>query len=48
MQVRLGSKAMLGLADAQRDELNPKNYTKIKAAAEKSTRDKQPVSACAL
>ncbi|MGH3928648.1 MAG: type I-G CRISPR-associated RAMP protein Csb1/Cas7g, partial [Pseudonocardiaceae bacterium] len=48
MQVKLGQKAMLGVADAQRDELSPKNYTKIKAAAEKSAKDKQLGSASGL
>lgn len=48
MQVRLNQKAMMGVADAQRDELSPTNYTKIKAAAEKSAKDKQPGSASGL
>ncbi|MGH3905586.1 MAG: type I-G CRISPR-associated RAMP protein Csb1/Cas7g [Pseudonocardiaceae bacterium] len=48
MQVRMGQQAMMSVADAQRDELSPKNYTKIKAAAEKSAKDKQPGSASGL
>jgi CRISPR-associated protein Csb1 len=48
MQVRLNQKAMMSVADAQRDELSPKNYAKIKAAAEKSAKDKQPGSASGL
>ncbi|MGH3437223.1 MAG: type I-G CRISPR-associated RAMP protein Csb1/Cas7g [Sciscionella sp.] len=48
MQVRLGQKAMMNVADAQRDELSPKNYSKIKTAAEKSGKDKQPTSASGL
>lgn len=48
MQVRLGQKAMMGIADAQHDELSPKNYKNIKEAAEKSAKEKQPGSASAL
>ncbi|MGH3825563.1 MAG: type I-G CRISPR-associated RAMP protein Csb1/Cas7g [Pseudonocardiaceae bacterium] len=48
MQVKLGQKAMMAIADAQRDELSPTNYTKIKTAAEKSARDKEPGSASGL
>jgi CRISPR-associated protein Csb1 len=48
MQVRLGQKAMMAAADAQREELSPGNYTKLKAVAEKSARDKEPGSASGL
>jgi CRISPR-associated protein Csb1 len=48
MQVRLGQKAMMGIADAQRAELSPRNYDKIKSAADKSVDDKQPASAAGL
>lgn len=48
MQVQLGQKAMMIVADSQRDELSPHNYSKIKAAAEKSGKDKKPVSASGL
>jgi CRISPR-associated protein Csb1 len=49
MQVLLNQQAMMRIADAQRDELSPSTYEKkIKRAAEKSAKDKQPVSASAL
>lgn len=48
MQVNLPPAAMQAVADAQRDELSPGNYTNVTNAATKSARDKKPASASAL
>jgi CRISPR-associated protein Csb1 len=48
MQVRLNQQAMMRIADGQRGELSPTTYEKIRRAAEKSAKDKQPGSASAL
>lgn len=48
MQVQLTGPVMLGIADAQREELSPATYETVKKDADKATKAKEPESASRL